>query len=188
MRESQLAVGLASCRTDYFESWRGADVDQPECLHGPLMDDEANRATGAPEADDVSADCLDDPIVCAARGLAKVSQPDGAGGLSQTHAPPPADFPARGPDVWPASVCGPRTEGSDACPSPEGCGGVLMEGQGGGVSGTGGWGIGCPPQGTVGRCAAAAILRARAQTRSAFGLGSAYASGALRYESRRQIR
>ena len=146
------AIDLPSCRTDYYESWRGADVDQSECLHGPLMDDEANRATGGPDGK-VPADCLGDPILCAAQGLETASTPDGAAGLSQTHRPPRRDFPPRGPDVWPSSVCGPRTEGSDACPSPEGCGGAFLDGRGGGVSGAGGWGVGCPPQGTVGRSA-----------------------------------
>ncbi len=150
MSRSRSAVFLPSCRTDYYESWRGADVDQSECLHGPLMDDEANRATGGPDGK-VSQDCLADPILCAANGLETESTPDGKGGLSQTHNPPASDFPPRGPDVWPSSVCGPRTEGSDACPFPEGCGGAFLEGKGGGVSGTGGWGVGCPPQGTVGR-------------------------------------
>ena len=151
LQRSRFQVYLPACRTDYYESWRGADVDQSECLHGPLMDDEANRGTGGPEGK-VSADCLSDPILCASQGLETASSPDGVGGLSQTHTIPAKDFPARGPDVWPSSVCGPRTEGSDACPSPEGCGGTFLEGRGGGVSGSGGWGVGCPPQGTVGRC------------------------------------
>jgi hypothetical protein len=152
MQRRQQENVLPACRTDYFESWRGADVDQSECLHGPLLDDESNRGTGGPDGA-VSADCLSDPILCASQGLESASSPDGVGGLSQTHSPPAKPFPPRGPDVWPSSVCGPRTEGSDACPSPEGCGGTFLEGRGGGVSGTGGWGVGCPPQGTVGRCA-----------------------------------
>ncbi|EKX32614.1 hypothetical protein GUITHDRAFT_121205 [Guillardia theta CCMP2712] len=95
-------TSLASKCKPVFGSWRDWDAESPECLHGYL-----NEQTPP------TKECMQDPLMCAAKALEENSRAEDEGGAKSTaiyNGPGPASlnaYPARGPDVWPSSVSGP---------------------------------------------------------------------------------